>query len=195
MDGPGYAGRSIGAFLEALGDEEPAPGGGTAAATTIAFAAALVAMVARNSQESWEDARAVAAQAIKLQGRALVLAEDDARAWDDALRALRGTNVGEADRAGALEQKLERSAEVPVAIAEAGADVALLAAQAAERGDGTFRGDAGAAAVLAQAGARAAVRLVAVNLATRDDDPRLGRARRSEELAAAATARALDAGP
>jgi len=84
---------------------------------------------------------------------------------------------------------------VPLAIAETAADVASLAALAAELGEGTFRGDAAAAAVLAHAGARAAAHLVAINLGIGEDDERLRRARLAEEAAAADAARALGAGP
>jgi hypothetical protein len=47
--------------------------------------------------------------------------------------------------------------------------------------------------VLAAAGARAAAHLVAVNLTVQEGDVRLVRARASEQIAADAAARALDA--
>ena len=80
-------------------------------------------------------------------------------------------------------------------LADTAADVAVLAALTAEFGDGTYRGDAAAAAILAEAGARAAAKLVAVNLTVTEDDERLRRAREAEEAARRAAARALDAGP
>ena len=105
----------------------------------------------------------------------------------------RGGNEG---RDGDLEDKLARAAEVPLWIAEAGADVAMLAALTAEMGEGTYRGDATAAAVLAHAGARAAANLVSLNLGhAQRTMPGSTSARRSEEAAAVAAARALDAGP
>ena len=55
-------------------------------------------------------------------------------------------------------------------IAEAAADVAALAALAARDGAASVRGDAWAAATLAEAASTAAARLVHVNLATRPDD-------------------------
>ena len=81
---------------------------------------------------------------------------------------------------------------MPLEIAETAADTASLAALAAELGDGTYRSDAAAAAVLAAAGARAAAHLVAVNLTVQEGDVRLVRARASEQVAADAAARALD---
>jgi len=191
-----YLDLSLGEFLERLAAERPAPGGGSAAALTVTFAAGLVAMVARCSRESWPDAAGVAAQARALQARTAPLVRADAEAWEDALAALRHAETGEGEaRPGDLEEKLALAAEIPVRIAETAADVAALGALAAELGEGAFRADAAAAAVLADAGARVAVHLVEVNLGTAPDDPRLQRARASREAAAAAVARALDAGP
>jgi formiminotetrahydrofolate cyclodeaminase len=196
-----YLGSPLGAFLEGLAAEGRAPGGGSAAAVTVAFAAGLVAMVARESRGTWDEAGGVAAQALNLQDRAAPLASDDAAAWDEALEALAASvesSAGEGNGAGArsdlaLEQKLERAAAVPLEIAELGADVAALAAYAAELGDAAFRADAAAAAALAAGGARAAAHLVEVNLGMREGDERLARARASERAAAEAVDRLLQA--
>jgi methenyltetrahydrofolate cyclohydrolase len=192
----GYLDLPLGEFLDHLSADTPAPGGGSAAALTVTFAAGLVTMVARHSRDSWAEAGGVAAQARKLQARCAPLAQQDADVWKDALEALHGNGGGGAgSRDADLEEKLARAAEVPLWIAEAGADVAMLAALTTEMGDGTYRGDAAAAALLAHAGARVAANLVALNLGMREDDLRLARARRSEKAAAAAAARALEAGP
>jgi formiminotetrahydrofolate cyclodeaminase len=151
-------------------------------------------MVARSSRDSWKDSGGVAAQATALLERIVPLVGTDAAAWEEALAALRGTGAGDADeRNDALERKLDLAAAVPIEIAEAAADAASLAALAAEFGDGTYRADAAVAAVLAAAGARAASHLVAINLGVREGDERLARVRRSEDAAAEAAARALDA--
>jgi formyltetrahydrofolate synthetase len=60
------------------------------------------------------------------------------------------------------------------------AEVATIAALVARAGSAPLRGDAVVAAEIAQAGARGAAELVAVNLAGRDD----ARVRRAQELAA-----------
>lgn len=196
MDEGSYLDLPLSEFLDRLSADTPAPGGGSAAALTVTFAAGLVIMVARHSRATWADAGSIAAQARKLQTRCTPLAQQDAEAWEDALEALRGNDAGGNEgRDADLEDKLARAAEVPLWIAEAGADVAMLAALTAEMGEGTYRGDAAAAAVLAHAGARAAANLVSLNLGMREDDARLDHARRSEEAAAVAAARALDAGP
>jgi methenyltetrahydrofolate cyclohydrolase len=182
-------------LLERLSAEGSAPGGGSAAALSVAFSASLVAMVARCSRDSWDEAAGVAAQAQAIRDRAVALAQTDGKAWENALEALRAADNGEEGhprRDFALEQKLERAAAVPLEIAALGADAATLAALAGERGDGTYRADASAAAALAAGGARAAAHLVRVNLGMRDRDPRLARARASEETARDAADRLLD---
>jgi formiminotetrahydrofolate cyclodeaminase len=160
----------------------------------VALAAGLVAMVARSSQNSWQDAGAIAAQALAVVERVTPLVGEDAAVWEDALGALRGSEEADADRRNeALERKLDSAAAVPIEIAEAAADVATLAALAAELGDAAYRADAAVASVLAAAGARAASHLVAINLGVQAGDERLGRVRATEEAAAEAAARALDA--
>jgi formiminotetrahydrofolate cyclodeaminase len=194
-----YLDRSLTAFLDALAARERAPGGGSAAALTVAFAAGLVAMVARSSRDVWDDAPGIAAQALTLQDRAGSLTHSDAKAWDDALAALRAAaDPTESDGNGAhgdgdldLERKLERAAAIPLEIAELGADTAVLAAHAGEHGDLAYRADAAAAAALAAGGARAAAHLVEVNLAIRPGDERLARARASEVAATEAAERLL----
>ena len=197
MDDERYLDLSVTTFLDGLAARERAPGGGSAAALTVAFAAGLVAMVARSSRDVWDDAPGIAAQALTLQDRASSLTHTDAEAWDDALAALRAAaDPTESGGNGArgdfeLERKLERAAAIPLEIAELGADTAVLAAHAGEHGDLAYRADAAAAAALAAGGARAAAHLVEVNLGIRPGDERLARARASERAATEAAERLL----
>lgn len=179
-------------FLDRLAAGGQAPGGGSAAALTVAFAAGLVAMVARCSRGSWEDAGGVAAQALAIRERAAHLSRDDAEAWRvavDALAEASAERTGGRDRE--LEEKLGRAAALPLEIAELGADAAALAALVGEYCDGAYRADAAAAAALAAGGAGAAAHLVEVNLAVREGDERLLRARASEQAASEAAQRTL----
>lgn len=192
MDAESYLDTTLQAFLDGLAARGRAPGGGSAAAVTVAFAAGLVAMVARGSSET----AGLAAQALVLQDRIAPLAEADAKAWEDALAALdaaaTGTEEGDVDqRDRRLERRLERAAAIPLEIAEIGADVAELAEAVGVSGDPAHRADAVAAAALAAGGARAAAHLVEVNLAVRTGDEQLERARASEQAAAEAADRLL----
>jgi formiminotetrahydrofolate cyclodeaminase len=180
-------------FLDRLAAGGQAPGGGSAAALSVAFAASLVAMVARCSRETWAEAAGVAAQALAIKGRASQLARADAEAWQEASAALgsAGAEASDERRDFQLQQKLRRAAEVPLEIAELGADAAALAALVGEYCEGAFRADAAAAAALAAGGAGAAAHLVEVNLAVREGDEQLKRARASEQAATEAARRTL----
>ena len=182
-------------FLDRMAAEEPAPAGGSAAAIGVAMASALIAKVARVSTD-WPDARAVVAQADHLRGRIAPLAQSDAEAYEEALAALHLPDQLEPEvKNMALRQVLTRAAEIPLVIAEAGADVACLAAEAADRGAPDRRGDAIAAALIAEAAARAAANLVAVNLTVTPDDERLLRAEAVTSVASAAAREALRSVP
>ena len=85
-----------------------------------------------------------------------------------------------------IGRALADAAAVPLEIAAIAADVAVLAADVAEHGNPNLRGDAAAAAVLAEAGARVAANLVAINLA----GDRGGRASRPRAALAAAASEA-----
>jgi methenyltetrahydrofolate cyclohydrolase len=157
---------SIGDLLAALGAQPGAPAGGSAAALTLALAAAVVEMAARASGPSWEQAGGAVAQAALLRSRSVRLAELDGAAYDAALAALRsggGQN---------LERALARAAAVPLQIAHTGADVAQLAREVAEHCEPDVGADAAVAAVLASAATRGAAGLVEVNLGTITGDPR-----------------------
>jgi len=183
-------------FLERLSADGLAPGSGSAAAITVAFAARLVAMVANCSRSTWDEASGIVAQATAIGDRALVLAHTDATVWDEALTALRdaeGGSAGDPRRDFSLEQKLDAAAAAPLEIASLGADAVALASLAAEHGDVTYQADAAAAAALAAGASRAAAHLVRVNLGVRPSDPRFARAAASEQAADELAGRLLGA--
>jgi formiminotetrahydrofolate cyclodeaminase len=178
---------SLEGFLDQIASAEVLPGGGYVAAITVAMAAGLVAMAARLSRDDWPEARGAAAQAEALRFRGVSLAERNARAYTDALSVLGG---GEGDptapsRDDAIADVLERSADVPLRIAEAAADVGALAGVVAERCEPAVRADVAVAAHLSEASARGAATLVEVNLGATPGDARISYAR---ELAANAKA-------
>src|SRR5687768_16099172 len=111
MQGDEYLDLSIGDFLERLG--AGTPGSGSASALTVAFAAGLVAMVARQSADSWDESAGIAAQALALQARAAPLALADAQVWHQALAALDVARADAPPADGELEAKLDLSCAVP----------------------------------------------------------------------------------
>lgn len=172
-------------LFEDLASSEAVPASGWVAGVSAAFAAALVAKAAARS-EGWSDAEGARAQATDLGDRLLALATQDARAYESALDALERRHSN-------LARALAAAAEVPLSLAETAADVAMLAAEAAERADGPSRADAAAAASLAAGAAHAAAKLVAVNLASVPGDERVAAAERAAEAARDAARGALSA--
>jgi formiminotetrahydrofolate cyclodeaminase len=141
------------AAFDLLAARTPAPGAGAAAAWACAMSAALVEMVAAFSEGEGE----VGASARDLRARALELAEVDAEAYRAYLAA-------RADGPDAARAALVAAAEPPLAIAEAAAEVAGLAAGLFERGNPNLRGEALTAATLAEGAAAAAVALAEIDL-------------------------------
>jgi formiminotetrahydrofolate cyclodeaminase len=166
-------------FLDRIGSAEPAPAGGSVAAVAVAMAAGLVAMAARLAHE-WPKAGEVVEQAESLRLKLATLALADEDAYTKVIEAMR-LPPDSPSRATEVAAALSGAADVPLAVAEAAAEVAVLAALVAQEGNDRLRGDALVAAELAGAGARGAAELVAINLAGRDDP----RVRRARDLAAA----------
>jgi glutamate formiminotransferase/formiminotetrahydrofolate cyclodeaminase len=191
-----FSHKSVAEFCETISAETSAPGGGSVAAVTGALAASLAAMAARFSREQWEDAAGAVAQAEALKARLLPLAEEDARVYESVLLALRmPREVEEEVRDAAIGDALSRAADVPMAIAEASLDVATLAAELAERGNPNLNGDAATAVFLAEAAVRASANLVEINLATREGDERIERARELVEMVRRISRRVLEPAP
>jgi formiminotetrahydrofolate cyclodeaminase len=161
--------RSLGELLDDLAAQTPAPGGGSAAAWATALAAALVEMAAAFAGESPERAR-------ELRARALELAEQELTAYGPVLEAVR-LPKDNPERTDRLAAALSAAAESPLEISRVAAEVAELGEELAADGNVTLKGDANAGAELARAAARAAARLVEINLAASPDDPRLPEAR------------------
>jgi methenyltetrahydrofolate cyclohydrolase len=165
-------------------------------AIVAAFAASLTAMAARFSTEQWEDAAGAVAQAEALRARLVPLADEDAKAYENFLLARRMPETVDPEvRNAAVGDALSRAADVPLSIAEAALDVASLAAELAERGNPNLRGDAAAAALLAEAAVRSTANLVEINLATREGDERIDRARELVEMSRRISRRVLEPAP
>jgi methenyltetrahydrofolate cyclohydrolase len=179
---------------------KPAPAGGSAAALTVAQAAALCAKTARLSARQLTADRAgqLTTEADRIRTAAVGLVDQDARAYAGVIEHARkaaaarrdagaraaGAEAGPADAPdeqvselmASLARALSKAADVPMEVVELAAQVAGIAAPLAAVGNPALRGDAVAAALLAQAGARAAATLVAINLADSPDDLRPARA-------------------
>ena len=171
---------SLRSFLDRIASDDPGPRGGSVAAMAVAMSAALTVICARHSTGSG----GIVLEAGALRERAEALAVIDAEAFAQYLeaRALHDD--------AALGAALEHAADTPLQIAEVAAEAAQLAAQVTDHGDPSMQGDAVAAALLAEAAARAAGNLVAINLSVREGDARVQRAKQLVADATAAAERA-----
>ena len=171
---PAVTTLGIGVALDELGSLEHAAAAGTAAAFAGALAAAVVAKTARASERG-----ASAAQAVALQRRLCRLAESDAEVLGRARATFaEGGSANSERRDFELGRALRLALVVPLEIGEACADVAVLAADEREGTVPDHVADLAAAASIAAGAARAAARLVAVNLAAAPDGPEVEAARR-----------------
>ncbi len=191
--------QSIASFVEALGSSAPAPGGGAASALAGALAAALAEMVARFTvgREKYrnveERAAAVLNQAEEARATLLALAADDERAFQEVSAAYhlpRATAEERATREDAIQAALASAMQPPLRAVRAACAVVELAAEIAAIGNGTVISDAGCAALLGEAAARAAALNVLAN-ATLLRDTTLADATRAEVRALLEKAEAL----
>ena len=165
-------------FLESLAAGTAAPAGGSAAAYSVAMAAALLAMVARltigrkNYAGVAAQMQAALEQAETLRNRASSAVAQDIEAFESVMAALRqpATNVAEtAARSAARAASTLRAAEVQLDVAETGARIVQLAQVCAAHGNPNAAPDAAAAAHLAFGGLCAAVLNVRTNCASLPD--------------------------
>lgn len=183
---PAYLGQPVGEFLGALSAGHAAPGGGSAAALAVALGASLCAMAARLSaqQLSGLDIEFGVTEAERLRNSAASLVQADAVSYRGVVAALRDQPGLEPGAPGHLmdpdaehqrlriDAALSEAATIPMEVLDLAAQTARLAARLAADGNPRLRGDTIAAALLAQAGARAAAVLVSINLATLPGDDR-----------------------
>lgn len=171
--------ESLEPFLERIAAATPAPGGGTVSAVCGALSAALSRMVANLAigKEGYEehdaDLKEVEARGKSLQTKFLVLAGEDARAYDGVIQALRlpkGTDEQRATRKDAMQRAYRHATEVPMETIRACIQALELAKEAAEKGNRNAITDVGMAAILAQAAMRGAGLNVRINLAAVADE-------------------------
>jgi formiminotetrahydrofolate cyclodeaminase len=182
-----YLDLPLRAFLDLVASDNPAPGGGSVAAVTVALAAGLSGMAARLSTGQLADGLADRADAARR--RVAPLARIDAESYGRVLDAYREPDSE--TRRERVSDALSGATDVPLAVAEIGNEVAGIAARLAEEGNPNLEGDAIAAVLLAEAGVHAATVLVEINLSSANvEDDRLGRANELLDEAAATVRRA-----
>ena len=170
---------SVETFLDELASAAPAPGGGSAAALAGATGAALVAMVARLTigRKNYENVSAefenILPRADALRAELLQFIQEDANAYQRVMNAYqlpKNTDAEKSARTTAIQDALKNASLVPLRVAKACAQVFEMSEAAAARGNKNAASDAGAGALMSEAGLRAALLNVDINLGLIQDE-------------------------
>lgn len=185
-------------FLDELASAAPAPGGGSAAALSGAFGAALVAMVCRltigrkNYQNVSAQFEAILPRAEVLRVELLDLMQQDADAYGRVMSAYQLPKETDADkntRTAAIQDALKGAAEIPARVAGACAQILEMSETAVSYGNKNAASDAGASALMAESGLRAALLNVEINLRLIQDNDYVNKMRNAVEPFRRAAAR------
>jgi len=172
MPGP-LVSMTIERFVDEVSSSSPAPGGGSVAALAGSLGAALAAMVANLTvgkagyESAWKSSSALAERAQALKASLLRAVDDDTKAFDDVLSAMRlpkGTDAEKSARSAAIAAAYEKATSVPLATARLCLEAIELAEEAARTGNKNSASDAGVGALLAKAGLESAILNVRINL-------------------------------
>ncbi|MDN3238528.1 cyclodeaminase/cyclohydrolase family protein [Glycomyces tritici] len=160
-------------WLTDLASELPAPGGGAAAGMSAAMAAALVSMVCNLTigkpkfAEHEAVMREALAEAERLRGEALQLAEDDAEAFSGVVAAYKlpkSSDAEKAARTAAIQAGLVEAAAVPLAVAKVSAEVIRLSGRVLEGSNPNVLSDVAVAASAAKSALESAALNVDINV-------------------------------
>lgn len=165
--------RSVRSFTDELSSESPAPGGGSVAALCGALGAALASMVGnltigrKKLEDRWEAMRPVAHRGQELKDWMLQAVDEDTRAFNgvmDAMRLPKKTAEEIAARDRAMLDANRKATLVPLTVLERTREIVDLARTAARSGNPASVSDAGVAALCARAAAEGAYLNVCINL-------------------------------
>jgi glutamate formiminotransferase/formiminotetrahydrofolate cyclodeaminase len=166
-------GMSLSGFADELSSDSPAPGGGSASALAGALGAALAAMVGnltvgkKGYEGAWAGMSELAVRAQAVKDSLLAAVDEDARAFDavmDAIKLPKSSEPERSAREAAIAAAYEVAARVPLATASYCLEALALAAEAAESGNANSVSDSGVAALLARAALEGSLLNVRTNL-------------------------------
>jgi glutamate formiminotransferase len=167
------ASMTVERFVDEVSSNSPAPGGGSVAALAGSLGAALAAMVANLTvgktgyESAWDASSKLAERAQALKVALLGAVDDDTKAFDDVLAAMRlpkATDEEKRARSDAIAAAYEKATAVPLATARLCLQAIELAQAAAAIGNKNSISDAGVGALLAKAGLESAILNVRINL-------------------------------
>lgn len=169
-----YTDKTVRDYVLAAASREPVPGGGSVAALGGALGAALTSMVCNFTAGNPKYAaveteiQRILAGAEDLREQLLRLVDEDTAVYAKVTAAYklpRATDDEKAARRAAIQEALVSAAEVPMAIARASREVALLCRDLVSIGNPNLVSDVGVAVVLAEAALRGAALNVEINAA------------------------------
>ena len=185
-----FADLTTGDFIDATAEGSAVPGGGSAAAASVALASALCAMAANITfpKKGFEKSRALmessACEAHEAKRKALSLMDADSAAFAgylEAVRLPRKTAPEKELRDAAAQDAVRKCIQVPLETMETGLKVLTVADSLVEAGNVAVLSDIAAAALSAEAGVKAAWCNVLINLPMLTDREEAVRLRDSGE--------------
>ena len=180
--------KPIEQFLEELASKAPTPGGGSAAAIMGSMGAALVSMVCnltlgkKNYAAVEEEINAVLLRSEALRLELTDMIRADVEVFGLVMQAYGMPKATEADqqvRSLAIQAALQAATDVPLACAQASAEVIALSRVVAEKGNKNVVSDAGVAVLAGYAALKSAALNVYVNVGA-IKDPAFAQDRREQ---------------
>ncbi|QDR79976.1 cyclodeaminase/cyclohydrolase family protein [Sporomusa termitida] len=160
-------------FLEELGSNSPAPGGGSISALAGALGGALTAMVCRLTVGSGKYAEvetevtALLAEADALSGVLTRYVDADTEAFNKVMAAYKlpkATEAEKLDRSAAIQQAMMYATNLPLEVAACCLKVLTMAVRILAIGNSNAASDAAVAGLMAHAGLHGALYNVKINL-------------------------------
>ncbi|MDF2572836.1 MAG: fchA 1 [Sporomusa sp.] len=166
-------------FLEELGSNSPAPGGGSISALAGALGGALTAMVCRLTAgnckyaEVENEIEVVLAEVDKLTKALACCVDADTDAFNKVMAAYKlpkATEEEKAVRSEAIQKSMQHAANLPLDVAECCLKILAMAGQVLKIGNANAASDAAVAGLMAHAGLHGALYNVKINLGSIKDE-------------------------
>ena len=166
-------------FLEELGSNSPAPGGGGISALAGALGGALTAMVCRltvdNSKyaEVQSEIQAILAEADRLSAKLTNCVDADTEAFNQVMAAYKlpkATDAEKTARSEAIQKAMQHAADLPLGVAECCLRVLAMSGRVLKIGNANAASDAAVAGLMAHAGLHGALYNVKINLGSIKDE-------------------------
>lgn len=173
------ASMKINSFLSELASSSPAPGGGSVAALAGGLGAALSSMVCNLTigKEKYntvqDEIKEVLKKSEKLRKELTVLIDKDTEAFNDVVKAFKmskDTEEQKKKRMKAIQDGYKTATMVPLETAKTCEKVLDVALVVAEKGNQSSITDSAASAIMANAGVKAAILNVKINLGSIKDE-------------------------